>query len=178
MTVLLKPQDVIVVLKLLAVGERPWTYAQLAAELGLSASQLYSAVKRAVSSQLAIRMGERIRPNVRNLQEFLVHGLKYVFVPEHGEMTRGVPTSYAAPPLESFFVSDNEPPPVWPDPNGMVRGMAYSPLYKIAPMATLNDPKLYELLALVDAIRGGRAREREMAIKELVKRLESYESFV
>lgn len=178
MAVLLKPQDVIVVLKLLSVGERPWTYAQLSAELDLSASQLYAAVKRAVSSQLAVRLGEHIRPNVRNLQEFLVHGLKYVFVPERGELTRGVPTSYAAPPLEDFFISDNEPPPVWPDPKGSVRGMAFSPLYKIAPMASSNDPELYELLALVDAIRGGRAREREMAVKELGKRLESHEPLV
>jgi hypothetical protein len=33
--------------------------------------------------------------------------------------------------------------------------------------------KLYELLALVDAIRDGRAREREIAIRELKARLSS-----
>jgi len=32
---------------------------------------------------------------------------------------------------------------------------------------------LHELLALVDAIRGGRARERQLAIGELRKRLEA-----
>jgi len=37
-----------------------------------------------------------------------------------------------------------------------------------------KDPKLYELLALVDAIRGGKVREREMAKKEIRKRLEKY----
>ncbi|MEG7523780.1 MAG: hypothetical protein M3H12_11860 [Chromatiales bacterium] len=52
--------------------------------------------------------------------------------------------------------------------------MEFSPLYKSAPGAAKRDPALYELLVLVDAIRGGRARERELAIKELRARLEQY----
>ena len=170
----LKPQDVLVVLKLLAMGQKSWSYAWLAVQLGMSPSQLHSAVKHALTSQLAVRKGEEIVPNIRNLEEFLVHGLKYVFVPEQGEMTRGIPTGHAAPPLSKHFVSTGEPPPVWPDPKGEVRGSAFSPLYSLAPQAALSDPQLYELLVLVDAIRGGRAREREIAIKELKKRLERY----
>jgi hypothetical protein len=54
-----------------------------------------------------------------------------------------------------------------------VRGIAFSPLYKNAPQAALRDPKLYELLALVDAIREGRSREREIAIRELTARINS-----
>lgn len=170
----LKPQDVLVVLKLLAMGQKSWSYAWLAVQLGMSPSQLHSAVKRALAAQLAVRKGEEIVPSIRNLEEFLVHGLKYVFVPEQGEMTRGIPTGHAAPPLSKHFVSTGEPPPVWPDPKGEVRGSAFSPLYNLAPQAARSDPQLYELLVLVDAIRGGRAREREIAIKELKKRLERY----
>jgi hypothetical protein len=55
-----------------------------------------------------------------------------------------------------------------------VRGESFSPLYKSAPSAAKKDSKLYQLLALVDAIRGGRARERDIAKKELKKRLENY----
>ncbi len=55
-----------------------------------------------------------------------------------------------------------------------MRGQAFSPLYKLAPRAALSDPKFYELLVLVDAIRGGRARERQIAIEELKKRLARY----
>jgi hypothetical protein len=36
----------------------------------------------------------------------------------------------------------------------------------------LKDEKLHELLALADALRVGRAREKELAVKELKKRLE------
>lgn len=171
---ILKPQDVLVVLKLVAMGQKPWSYAWLAVQLGVSPSQLHSAVKRALAAQLAVRKGDDIVPNIRNLEEFLVHGLKYVFVPERGELTRGIPTGHAAPPLNKHFASSTEPPPVWPEAQGEVRGMAFSPLYSLVPRAARSDPQLYELLVLVDAIRGGRARERELAIKELRKRLEQY----
>jgi hypothetical protein len=139
----------------------------------MSPSQLHAAVKRALTAQLAVRNEETVVPNLRNLEEFLIHGLKYAFVPERGELTRGMPTAHAAPPLEQHFATSPEPPPVWPDPEGSVRGMAFSPLYKLAPGAAREDERLYELLVLVDAIRGGRARERELAIRELKKRLAS-----
>src|SRR3989338_7240978 len=126
MPMVLKPQDVLVVLKLLAIVQRSWSYAVLAGQLGMSPSQLHSAVKRALVAQLAVRKGDEIVPNVRNLEEFLVHGLKYVFVPEQGEMTRGIPTGHAAPPLNKHFVSTGEPPPVWPFAAGGGRGAAVS----------------------------------------------------
>jgi hypothetical protein len=44
-------------------------------------------------------------------------------------------------------------------------------LYPSVVDAVQNDEKLHELLALVDAIRVGRAREREIAIKELKQRI-------
>lgn len=171
---LLKPQDVLVMLKLVALGDQSWSYVSLSVALGVSSSQVHSAVKRSLAAVLAVHKHEKIVPNIRNLEEFLVHGLKYVFVPDRGELSRGMPTSYAAPPLGDLFVSSSEPPPVWPDPEGEARGMAFSPLYKSAPKAARMDPALYELLILVDGIRGGRARERDMASKELRMRLQSY----
>lgn len=170
----LKPQDVLVMLKLVALGKKTWSYSWLAESLGMSPSQLHSAVQRALAVQLAVKNEEIISPHIRNLEEFLVHGLKYAFVPEIGRLTRGIPTAYAAPPLDKHFAESTEPPPVWPAAEGTVRGVSFSPLYKLAPQAAQADLALYELLALVDAIRGGRARERALAIKELGKRLEKY----
>jgi hypothetical protein len=171
---ILKPQDVLVMLKLVALGQRPWSYARLAVDLGMSPSQLHSAVRRALAAQLAVKKEDAIKPHIRNLEEFLVHGLRYVFVPQLGQPTRGMPTSYAAPPLDAHFAKSTELPPVWPDPEGTARGVAFAPLYKLAPQAARADPALYELLVLVDAIRGGRAREHNLAIKELGKRLAQY----
>lgn len=172
---ILKPQDILVLLKLVAIGRNDWSYNRLAVELGMSPSEVHSALKRALTASLALQKADKITPYIRNLEEFLVHGIRFAFVPERGEMTRGLPTAYAAAPLNSVFLPDGEPPPVWPDPQGEVRGMAFSPLYKSAPKAAQLDPALYELLVLVDAIRGGRARERAFAIKELQQRLKTYE---
>lgn len=171
---MLKPQDILIVLKLVAIGGRPWAYAPLALELSMSPSQMHSGVRRAVESRLAVQQGNEIVPNIRNLSEFLIHGLKYVFPVERGELTRGIPTGYAAPPLNELFADSNEPPPVWPYPEGKVRGISFSPLSRHAPSAALADDKLYELLVLVDAIRGGRVREQKNAIDELEKRLNRY----
>ncbi len=82
-----------------------------------------------------------------------------------------MPTGYAAPPLNEVITQPDEPPPVWPYAEGKVRGYSLSPLYPSVPAAAARDAKLYELLALVDAIRDGRARERSLAVKEIEKRL-------
>ena len=60
---------------------------------------------------------------------------------------------------------------MWPFPDGHHRGVSLDPLYKTAPAAALRDPFLYELLALIDALREGRARERKLAEKELIARI-------
>ena len=170
---MLKPQDIFILLKLVVMGSRPWSYTILAVELGMSSSQIHAAVKRALAAKLAVRQREKIVPNYRNLEEFLIHGLKYVFWAEQGEMTRGMPTAYAAPPLAELLISTAaEPPPVWPDPEGEVRGITFQPLHKLAPQAARADKNLYELLTLVDAVRSGRAREREIATKKLRMLLE------
>jgi hypothetical protein len=112
-------------------------------------------------------------PNKSALEEFLIHGLKYAFPPERGELTRGVPTGYAAEPLKGRIAAGSEPPPVWPSPHGKTRGYSFAPLYKTVPQAALQDPYLYEVLALVDAMRDGRSRERQIAEEELKARLHS-----
>ena len=171
----LKPQDVVVALKLLEFeGKRP-AFAQIAAELSMSVAEVHAAVKRAQAAHLVHgpELGER--PNSRALEEFLIHGLKYVFPAQHGPMTRGLPTSYAAEPLKRYIRAGDEPVPVWPSSSGPVRGTAFEPLYPSVPEAARQDSSLYELLALVDAIRDGRARERKIAERELITRLRSKE---
>ncbi len=170
----LKPQDVLFLLKLVAQGKKPWSFNKLAVELGMSPSEVHAAAKRALTARLALRDGKNIWPNIRSLEDFLFHGVQYVFVPDRGGLDRGMPTGYASAPMNAWFVDDNEPPPVWPDAAGKVRGESFSPLYKSAPIAAKNDSELYQLLALVDAIRGGRARERDFAKRELKKRLGQY----
>ena len=173
---ILKPQDILFLLKLISIGKDSWIYNSMALDLGMSPSQVHASAKQSLKAKLAVEQNDNIRPHISNLKKFLLNGLQFVFIPDKGELTRGMPTSYAGKPLSCEFISDNDPPPVWPDAEGEVRGVSFSPLYKSAPFAAKKDPKLYELLVLIDAIRDGRAREREFARKELLKRLDQYES--
>jgi DNA-binding Lrp family transcriptional regulator len=167
----LKPQDVYVVLKIVASGLRG-PYAQLARELAMSALEVHASVKRAQSAKLIHGPEFKNRPNLAALEEFLVHGMKYAFPADRGEFTRGVPTSYAAEPLRDVIGQGSEPIPVWPYPQGRERGVAFEPLYKTAPGAAMRDPVFYEYLALADALRDGRARERKYAEQELHRRFQ------
>lgn len=106
-----------------------------------------------------------------SLLEFVLHGLKYAYPAEPGALCRGVPTSHSALPLSKRIVSNDDDQYVWPSGEGTVRGQAIEPLYSSVPLAVGKDPELYELLALVDALRVGRARERQIAADELTRRL-------
>ena len=184
----LHPQDVVVVLKLVARRDatKRWTYADLSRDLFMSASQVFRSVDRAEAARLlhaptvppppgSTEDARRVwlGPNNNNLKEFLIHGVKYAFPVQRGGPTRGIATAEATRPLDQHFRQDFPLPPVWPYAEGPLRGIAFSPLSKNVPQAALRDPKLYELLALVDAIREGRAREREIAIRELTARIDA-----
>lgn len=169
----LKPQDVVVALKLFGYPSGRPPISIVASDLALSPSEVHGAIQRLRSSGLLHGPALKDKPNISGLEEFLVHGLKYAFPAEHGEVTRGIPTSYAAEPLKSEIAISSDLPPVWPWRDGETRGVALEPLYKNVPHAALRDPALYELLALVDAIRDGRARERNLAERDLVRRLKS-----
>jgi len=163
----LKPQDVYVALKIASVKTGRPPYSQLAADLMMSTSEVHASVNRARACHLLHEARLKDRPNFSALEEFLVHGLKYVFPPERGGLTRGVPTSYAAEPLRSLISQGTEPVPVWPCEEGSQRGLAFEPLYRSGPLAAIGDPTFYEYLVLADALRDGRVRERKLAQIEL-----------
>ena len=167
----LLPQDVLALIKLVSYGGKRPSIAQMAADLGLSPSQVQASLKRLEHSRLVTPQAHE--PLLRAVEEFLVHGVKYAFPALRGEATRGTPTAYAAAPLNSQIAADSELPPVWPDADGEMRGLTLEPLHKAAPAAAKKDPALYQLLALVDALRDGRVRERQIAERELTARLRS-----
>lgn len=169
--VTLRPQDLVVLLRLSLESEPLPSYAGLSAELSLTASEIHAGVERAMTAQL-VRKDERGKPRIirEPLRLFLQHGVRYCFPATRGELTRGMPTLYAAPPLKDKIVPPTEPVPVWPYKHGSVRGMAFIPLYPTVPEAAARNGALYELLVLVDAIRGGSPRERALAVTMLNER--------
>lgn len=205
---ILKPQDLLVALKLVALGSERWTYARLAKELGLSASEAHAGVQRCLRSGLLVEnisvdlgdpatheellsrdvfpvksrrrralqanaSGNPVRPHDRLLAEFVIHGARFVFVPDRLPLSVGVPTSHSAPAFAGVFAPASTDF-VWPHPNGQVRGQGIEPLHPNVPFAAMQDAKLYEMLALFDALRIGRARERGMAIDRLAAILDPH----
>ncbi len=206
----LKPQDFLVALKLVALGGQRWTYARLAHELGLSASEAHACVKRGLLAGLLLpnrelpprsaevagtaalsahepmaiyrvirRRARRaavvdgdaladnaVRPHGHNLAEFALHGAKYAFPGVRLPLVVGVPTSHSAPAFAGVFAAGSIDF-VWPHPNGSVRGVGVEPLHPSVPFAAMQDPTLYDMLALFDALRVGKARERGMALERL-----------
>jgi hypothetical protein len=149
----------------------------LADETGISKSQVSLALQRCFDVRLANRdrkLGVP-RANIKGLSEFIIHGLQYVFPAKLGEVTRGIATSFAAPILEGHLMSAGELIPVWPDAMGDSKGQAVEPLFKTVTYAVRKDAELYALLALVDAIRLGLPRERNLATEMIRHRLEVHQ---
>lgn len=168
----LKPQDLLVLFKAAAHPGRRWTYAALGEALTMSASETHASVKRAVVAGLAVMRGRGDWSPVRPaLLEFAVHGVRYVWPVEPGPVRRGVPTSFGVPPLAGKISAADGEAPVWAHPSGTHKGPTLSPLYRTVPQAALADPALHALLALQDALRAGRARERTLAVELLQQAL-------
>ena len=172
---MLKPQDCIILLKLLANPDRKWSQRQLAKTLCISLSEINAGIKRLLEAGLLRKTEEsgEFIPIIATAEEFLISGLKYLFPGKLGEYTRGMPTGIGAPLFHDKISLGNDPVPVWPDALGEQKGVALPPVHPSVPRALREypDQKFYELLVLVDVIRSGRARERNMAIQLLKDRL-------
>lgn len=163
----MSPHDLVILLKIVALGKPAWQQVQLADSLGISQSEVSKSLARSTYAGLLNPNGKTVLP--LGLLEFIQYGLRYVFPQHLGPVVRGLPTAHSAAPLKEQIQSDEDY--VWPYGKGTVRGHSIIPLHASVPEAALKDSKLYELLALVDTMRIGRARERELAMEELKKRI-------
>jgi hypothetical protein len=178
---MLKPQDIVILLKILSGSpskdgpNRIWSQHKLALHLCMSASEVHAGLKRLhMSALLAQKIdGDSNVPIKENCEECLISAVKYFIPVKIGMYTRGIATSYAAPIFEKYILKGNDPIPVWPCNEGDQRGLALEPLYRSVPQSILQypDPFFYELLVIVDALRTGRTRERNIAIKLLQEKL-------
>lgn len=181
---MLKPQDIVILLKILSTMTLSEGYPKenlsqnrLATFLCMSVSEVNAGIKRLTYARLLefVLKDEKIilLPNKPACEECLISGVKYFFAVQLGEPTRGIATSYAAPMFNKLISIGNDPIPVWPYIEGDRRGNALEPLYSSVPKSIIlyPDPLFYELLVLIDAIRSGKARERNIAVELLKKRL-------
>jgi hypothetical protein len=155
-----------------------YSLRNLEAMTGISKTEASSALKRSIDVGLATidRKSKLPRVNNRALFEFITYGIKYVFPANVGGLVRGIPTSFSAPVMSGKLMTAGETINVWPDPVGKEMGQSVEPLYKSVPKAVKQDPELYKLLALIDAIRIGNPREAKIATGLITEEL-MYDKF-
>ncbi len=153
----LRPQDLVVALSLTLYPEQ--RFEALAKNVRLGLGEVHRSAKRLGQAHLLLPGKRRIQRTA--VLEFLIHGARYAFPAVRGPDAPGIPTAWAAPVLEGVLPPG--PPVVWPHSEGSMRGESVVPLSEAAPDAASQDSRLYRLLALVDVLRLGQARERQIA---------------
>ena len=165
----IKPQDILVLLKLTLLKEQNWRHMDLVDALGLSQAEISFSLQRCVNSGLLTPDRKRVIRSA--FCGFLIHGLRHVIPAKLGPVDRGIPTAHSAPPLNRMIVAEEGDKYVWPYEFGNERGQTVVPIYPSVVKAAMKDTHLYELLALLDALRVGRAREKKLAAEELERRI-------
>jgi predicted transcriptional regulator len=164
----MRPHDIAVLLKIISKGNQNWLMKDLAFELGISASEISESINRSIIAGL-ISNNKKIIKKLA-LLDFLKSGLRYVYPQQPGAMGRGIGTAHSALPLSNQIKSEEAF--IWSFAKGNIRGQIIEPLHPNIPSACLKDEKFYELMALTDAIRVGKAREQQMAIEILKEKIE------
>jgi len=161
----MRPQDIIILLKLVCLKGSSWQYRDLAADLFMPLSEVSGSLKRSAKAGLYNAPARSV--NRQSLMEFLQYGFRYVFPAEPATLVTGLPTAHSHPYYKKFFSS--ELPYVWPDLEGHTRGLSIEPLHPNVPKAAAKDDLLYKLLSSLDILRVGRAREITMVLREMKK---------
>ncbi len=163
----MRPQDVVVLLKIRLEEGKPWTQVSLANTLFMSQSEISESLARSNYARLLYENGKKVAR--QPLMDLIQYGVPLVFPQQPGNVVRGIPTAHSAMPLKEFIQSDEQY--VWPYARGDVRGHSIQPLYNSVLKGIETDADLHEVLALVDAVRVGKVREKNMAIDFLKKKI-------
>lgn len=161
----MRPQDIVILLKIIALHTPNLQNKQVADELYISASEVSESLNRSVLAGLLRDDKRKVYTNA--LLEFIQFGLHYVFPAVPGAMVNGIYTAHSHPFMKQHFKAEINY--VWPYEKGNVRGLAIEPLYDNLTKAVQADKELYKMLALIDIFRVGRIREIKFAAAELKK---------
>ncbi|MBA2501063.1 MAG: hypothetical protein H0V30_15215 [Chitinophagaceae bacterium] len=161
----MRPQDMVILLKLVSLKDKSWQYRDLSADLFIPLSEISASLKRSEKAGLyhvELRNVHRLA-----LMEFIQYGLKYVFPTSPGAMVTGLGTAHSHPYYKKYFQVEMQY--AWPDEEGNIRGLIIEPLHPNVPKAARKDELLYKLLASIDILRVGKVREQKKALDELKK---------
>jgi len=172
---MLKPQDIMIALKLITMHGRDWKYSEAALELNMSPSEVHSGIKRlkkcSLVTELVMGSGVYVQkmhlPDIKSIKDFIYYGIRHVFPAVIGEPVKGLPTSFGVEHLYEGFEHNYPLIPVWEYPGGDYTGVSFKPIYSSAPQAGVNDFTLYQFLALTDSMRMDDANVRHYSWQKL-----------
>ncbi len=160
----MRPHDIVILLKIISLSQKNWLNKDISAELFIAPSEVSESLNRSMIARLVSPDKKKVMKNA--LLKFIENGLAFVFPVELGAIERGMPTGHSAPILKEYFSSSEDY--VWPTADGKSKGQSIIPLYPKQVKAAQLDENLYNMLALIDAIRVGKVRESDKAF-ELLK---------
>lgn len=161
----MRPQDIVILLKILTTNDLNWQYRDLSSSLNISISEVSQSLHRSHIAGLVDESRRRVHRS--SLMEFIEHGLHYVFPQVPGTLVTGIPTAHSHTFFKAHFEAELDY--VWPDENGWIRGLSIQPLHRGVTAAVRKDEQLYKMLAAIDILRVGRVREIKLALAELKK---------
>lgn len=159
----LRPQDIVILLKILSIHSSDWLIMDLVQSLKISLSEVSESLDRSKFSGLL--SDDKKRVNKKGLYELIIYGIKYVFPAQPQALVKGIGTAHSYSEFKNEFSSNIEY--VWKSDDGDIIGQEIEPLYEKQVIAAQNDIQLYKILALIDLIRIGNKREFAFAENEL-----------
>src|SRR5688572_13277110 len=136
----MRPQDIVVLLKLVAAKGEYIHLTPLSLTLFISLSEVSESLHRSQTANLLDFDKKKVMR--QNFVEFLEHGVRYVFPQQPGALVRGIPTAHSHPYMQKNFRSEINY--VWPDVNGDTIGCAIEPFYPKQVEAVKLDALLYQ----------------------------------
>lgn len=169
-TIMLKSQDILIALKYWLIRSRGQDISvrEVAASLGISYSEVSKGANRLQKARLLVERDNKWFIEKKALFEWLRYGLRYFYAVEGDGYGRGMPSGWNCPLINSDMLPPS-PALVWKIPQGEVEGLSIEPIHRSAIFAAQQDKAMYELLALIDIFRIGKAREIAIAEKLLKK---------
>lgn len=159
----IRPQDIVILLKILLLKSDSWYIQDLSHSLKISLSEVSESLERSRFSGLINQSKKKV--NRTALNNLLIFGIRFVFPEKPGALVKGIPTAHSFPRFANVFESNIQY--VWQDDNGTIIGQEIEPFYKNQVFAVMQDEGLYEILALIDLIRIGNKRELNFAVENL-----------
>lgn len=166
----MRPLDIVVLSKIVVLGNNAWQIRDLSSTLGISISEISESLNRSQLARLVDNDKKKVFTD--GFVDFLEHGLPYVFPIQPGTIVTGLATAISHPSFAEQFSSSYQY--VWAYDDGDIRGISIEPLHAGVPNAALMDQDFYLLMSAIEVLRMGKPREKELALTLIKNILNEY----